>query len=152
MRGLGSITLAAALTLMASSATATPTRVRGPFLLVSLPSLGTVTWRCDPERRPGLAPGLPGLALGFRSFRGSATDRLRLRVGNRTILTRVVQPGESVRLPYLRSRVQQLDIVQFTGAGTLRAFVRVNFVTPATATYCYPYLPPRVDVRFGPRG
>jgi hypothetical protein len=151
MRRLTPIALVVAVTLMAPSATATRTKVRGPFLLVSLPSLGTVTWRCDPERKPGLAPGLPGLALGFRSFRASATDRLSLQIGRRTVLRRVVQPGEYIQLPYLRSQVQKLEIVQFSGAGTLRALVTVNFITPATATYCYPYLPPRIDVRVGPR-
>ncbi|HEX6491415.1 MAG TPA: hypothetical protein VF002_08590 [Gaiellaceae bacterium] len=46
--------------------------VRGPWPLVSLAALGTVRWRCDPGRHPGLAPGLAGLALGFDA---SATDR-----------------------------------------------------------------------------
>lgn len=143
--------LSAALAVSASAATAELAEVRGPFLLVALPALGTVTWRCDPARRPGAAPGLPGLALGFRAFRSSATDRLRFRVGGRTILRRVVQPGESVEFPYLRRRVQQLEIVQPTGAGTLRAVVTVSFVSPAVAPYCYSYLPPRIDVRVLPR-
>lgn len=147
MLRIASIVLSAALALSAPAATAEPAKVRGPFLLVTLPALGTVTWRCDPARKPGLAPGLPGLALGFRAFRNSATDHLRLHIGERTILRRVVQPGESVAFPYLRSRVQQLEIVQPTGAGTLRAFVTVSFVSPAVAPYCYPYLPPRLEVR-----
>lgn len=151
MRRLVVLGLVGVVIVMAPSSSAAPAKVRGPFLLVSLPSLGTVTWRCDPARQPGLAPGLPGLALGFRSFRVSATDRLRFHVGERTILTRVVQPGQSVQLPYLRSRVQQLDIVQQTGAGTLRAFLTVSFVSPGTSTYCYSYLPPRIDVRVRPR-
>ena len=62
-----------------------------------------------------------------------------------------MQPGEAILLPYLRSRVQQLDLTQMTGAGTLRAFVRVEFAARGTSTYCYPYLPPRVEVRVLPR-
>jgi hypothetical protein len=151
MRRLVCLTLFATLTLTGSAATASPRKIRGPFPLVTLPSLGTVTWRCDPDRRPGLAQGWPSLALGFRSPRASATTRLRLHVRGRTIARRVVQPGSSTELPYLQSRVQHLELVQFTGAGTLRAFVKVSFVSPATATYCYPYLQPRVDVRLLPR-
>jgi hypothetical protein len=90
------------------------------------------------------------MALGFRHS-GSATDRLRLHVRGRTIITRVIQPDESFDLPYVRSRVQQLDIVQKTGAGTLRAFVSVDFVPHGPTTYCYGYLPPRIDVRVMPR-
>lgn len=151
MRRIAPIVLSVALALSAPAATARSAKARGPFLVVTLPALGTVTWRCDPARRPGLAPGLPGLALGFRAFPSSATDRLGFRVGGRTILRRVVQPGESVEFPYLRSRVQQLEIVQPTGAGTLRAFVTVTFVSPFIAPYCSSYLPPRIDVRVLPR-
>ena len=151
MRILASISLVAALIVTAPSATARPAAVRGPFLLVSLASLGTVTWRCDPSRRPGLAPGLPGLALGFRTLATGATERVRLHVGGRTILSRIVQPGQSIELPYIRSRVQQLDLLQATEAGTLRAFVTVNFAPHGISTYCYPYLPPRIDVRVLPR-
>jgi hypothetical protein len=120
-------------------------------MLVSLPSLGMVTWRCDPEGKPGLAPQLPGLALGFRASRIMGPANVRLHAGGRTLSRRVVQPGDDAYFPWLRLRVQQLDISQFSGAGTLRAFVKVNFVLPATATYCYSYLPPRVDVRLLPR-
>jgi hypothetical protein len=41
--------------------------------------------------------------------------------------------------------------VQKTGAGTLRAFVTVDFIPGGPTTYCYPYLPPRVDVYITPR-
>lgn len=119
MRRLASIGFMAALIVIAPSAMAKPANVRGPFLLVSLSSLGTVTWRCDPSTKPGVAPGLAAMALGFRADVASATDHVRFHVCHRTILRRVVQPGESIKLPYVRSRVQQLDIVQQTGAGTL---------------------------------
>lgn len=151
MRRLASISLVAALIVLAPSAMAKPAKARGPFLLVSLPALGTVTWRCDPSMKPGVASGLAAMALGFRTNVASATDRLRFHIRRRTILRRVVQPGESIELPYVRSRVQQLDFVQQTGAGTLRAFVTVDFVPHGPTTYCYGYQPPRISVRVLPR-
>lgn len=153
MLRLALFSLTAALVLVVPSGTAQPTQptsVRGPFLLVSLPALGTVTWRCDSARK-GPAAGLPGLALGFRSPTGGSTERVRLRAAGRTILNRVVQPGERLNLPYLRTRVQQLDVTQKTGAGTLRAFITVDFAPHGPTTYCWPYLPPRIDVRLLPR-
>ena len=138
--------------LLASSISAARLRTeRGPFLLVALPALGVVTWRCDPSVTPGVAPGLAGMALKFHAFRNSATDQVRLRAGGRTIRSRVVQPGETVELPYVQATRQRLDVVQQTGAGTLRASVRVDFVPHGPTTYCYPYLPPRVEVSVGPR-
>jgi len=92
------------------------------------------------------------MALGFTAFTRSATDRVRLHVRGRTVLARTVQPGEAVAFPYVRSRLQQLDFIQKTGAGTLRAFVTVDFAPHGSTTYCYPYLPPRVSVRVEPRG
>ena len=91
------------------------------------------------------------MALGFSAFRNSATDRVRLRAAGRTITARVVQPGDTVRFPYVRSRRQRLEIVQQTGAGTLKASINVDFAPRGPTTYCYPYLPPRVDVSVGPR-
>lgn len=150
MLKLALFSLAAALVLVVPAGTAQPTSVRGPFLLVTLPSLGTVTWRCDPARK-GPAADLPGLALGFRSPSNGATERVRLRAGGRTIVSRVVQPGQRLNLPYLRTRVQQLDVTQTTGAGTLRAFITVDFAPHGSTTYCWPYAPPRIDVRLLPR-
>jgi hypothetical protein len=151
IRPLLAFTLVAALVLSAPSASARSTRVKGPFLLVALPALGTLTWRCDPSRHPGLAPGLPGLALVFRAFEASADDSLRLRAGGRIVLSRRIFPGQSVALPYLQSGVQRVDLAQGTEAGTLRASVTVTFVLPSTATYCNSYLPPRIDVHVLPR-
>ena len=126
-----------------------PASVRGPFLLVTLASLGTVTWRCDPARE-GPAADLPGLALGFRSPSSGATERVRLRAGGRTIVSRVVQPGQRLNLPYLGTRLQQLDVTQEKEAGTLRAFISVDFAPHKATTYCWPYSPPRIDVRLLP--
>ena len=152
LRVAGVILLGGLVPLIASSTSAARSRPeRGPFLLVALPALGTVTWRCDPSVKPGVAPGLAGMALGFHAFRNSATDQVRLRAAGQTIKNRVVQPGDTVRFPYVRSRRQRLEIVQRTGAGTLRASIDVDFAPHGPTTYCYPYLPPRVDVRVGPR-
>ena len=114
--------------------------LHGPFLLVSLPALGTVNWRCG-----------DGFALGFDPFRVSADTYVRLHIGPRTIGRYRARPGRTLRLPFLRSRVQQLDFVQRTEPGTLRASVTVNFVRGVTYSYCWPYLPPRIDVRVLPR-
>lgn len=126
----------------APSSSAASATVRGPFLLVSLPSLGTVDWRCDAARQPGLA-------LGFRAFSAGADLYLRLRAGGRTVLRRQILPGQMIRFPYLQARIQRLDFVQGTKAGTLRASVTVNFL-PGFG-YCWPYFPPRMDVRVLPR-
>jgi hypothetical protein len=128
-----------------------PQHARGPFLLVALPSMGSVTWRCDPARHPGLAPGLPALALGFDGSHASATEQIRLRVRGRTILSRRSQPDESLQLPFLHARVQTIDLVQATSAGTLRASVTVRFLEGAVVPYCWPYAPPRIDVHVSPR-
>lgn len=143
--------LAGCLAAFTSQAAATSEKVRGPWLLVSLPALGTVTWRCDPSRHPGVAPGLPALALGFHAFRVGQSGEIRLHLGGRTILRRVIQPGRSITLPYLRARVQQLDISESGEDGTLRAFVTVYFAAGATSGYCWPYLPPKIDVEVVPR-
>ena len=91
------------------------------------------------------------LALGFRAFVISADSYVRLHVGRRTIARRHVVPGHSVRFPYVRSHLQQLDLLQGTEAGTLRAFVTVDFAPHGTSGYCWPHMPPRVDVRVLPR-
>jgi hypothetical protein len=132
-------------------AASAPPHVRGPFLLISLPDMGSATWRCDPTRHPGLAPHLPGLALGFDSSRSSATEQIRLRAGTRTILARRLQPGQSVQLPFLHARVQTLDVVQATSAGTVSAPVTVRFLAGAVVPYCWPYAPPQIDVHVSPR-
>lgn len=146
------LALAAFLTAtMIGTASASVARTRGPFLLISLPNLGTVTWRCDPAREPGPAPGLPGLALGFRASAVEATERLTLRVGGTTVVSRVVQPGDRFRLPYLHARVQRLDITQSIEPGTLSATVVVDFVPTPVVGYCAAYAPPKIDVYVSPR-
>jgi hypothetical protein len=141
---LATASVAAAVALAAGALPATsarPAAVRGPFLLTALPALGTVTWRCTSDH---------ALALGFSAFRASATTRVRLRVGGRVRTSKAIDPGESVRFPFLLARTQRLEFVQFTGAGTLRASVTVDLVPPGTG-WCYGYLPPKTTVRVGPR-
>lgn len=133
-----------------SSAAAGPAVVRGPWTLVTLPALGAVTWRCDTTGRP-TAPGLGALGLGFRVQELGATTNVRLHIGRTTLVRRRLQPGQSILFPYARSRLQELELVQQTGAGKLVARVRVDFVPRLLSTYCYPYLPPRMTVDVFPR-
>src|SRR4051812_21250299 len=98
-------------TLLATSqASAKEVRVRGPWPLVSLAALGTVTWRCDASRHVGLAPGLPALALGFHASRKGQSGSVRLVVGRRTVFDRKVGPGQTIALPYLHARYQRVEI------------------------------------------
>jgi len=119
-------------------------RVRGPFLLVSLASLGTVTWRCDPVRQAGLA-------LGFRAFATSADAETRLIVGSRTVRRSHVVPGARVSYPYLAATVQKLEIVQGTEAGTVRTLITVDFGAPSGPSLCWPYAPPKTTVSLSTR-
>ncbi|MDQ5820815.1 MAG: hypothetical protein M3540_05190 [Actinomycetota bacterium] len=135
-------TLIVALVLLAGSAHGSAAAVRGPFLLVALPALGTVTWRCE--------QGTERYALGFRANRASSTAVLRLSTGAGTVRRATVDPGETLRLPYARG-TQRLAFVQQTGAGTLRATVTARFGEESAAAYCYAYLPPPVTVGVGPR-
>ena len=144
------VLVALAVALGATGARAADLKVRGPWPLVAVGALGSVTWRCDPAQQPGLASGLPGLALGFHST-GGQTGTLRLRVPSRTVVNRVVQPGQTVALPFLHARVQTLELTQSGEDGTLRAVVTVNFEAGSTSTYCWPYLPPKVDLQLAPR-
>lgn len=142
--------LVVAFAVSAASAQAGDLKVRGPWPLVAVGALGSVTWRCDPTQKPGLAPGLPGLALGFH-ITGGQTGTLRLRVALRTVVNRVVQPGQTVALPFLHARVQTLELTESGEDGTLRAVVTVDFERGAPSSYCWSYMPPRVDLQLAPR-
>lgn len=118
---------------------------RGPFLLVTLPSLGTVTWTCDrPER-------YPSFTLGYRASPRYATTTIELRADRRRVARRVVQPGQRIRLPFSSARTQTLSFVQSTGAGELRASVFVDFVPNTPVIYCWPYAPPKITVQVSER-
>jgi hypothetical protein len=115
---------------------------RPSFLLVSLPSLGTASWRC------GEREGSYGLA--FRVFEAHATTDLRLLSAGRVIRAVTVDPGESYRFPVL-GRTQRLELAQGTGAGTLGATVIVRFDQTPVVSHCYAYSPPKLTVRVTPR-
>lgn len=115
---------------------------RPSYLLVALPSLGTVSWRCtgDDDR----------YQLGFRVFKRGATTDVALVVAGRTVARARVNPGEVPRLP-VAGLVQRLVISQFTGAGTLRATVDVRFSHRPVVSHCNSYSPPRLRVDVAPR-
>ncbi len=132
-----------------SVAGAAQTAVRGPWLLTTLPGMGTVTWRCDPARE---ARGLPALALGVNTSSATATETVTFRTGGKTLRRKVMQPGERLELPYLKFIRQQLSFAQSTEPGTLRAIVTVDFSPrPVSPSHCFPYLPPALVVRLSPR-
>lgn len=108
------------------------------FQLITLTQLGAITWRCD--ARDGTRQG-----LGFTAYPRGATETVRFSATGATSTRRVLQPGEKLRFPSLRYRVQHLQIVQSTEAGTLRASVSARFV--ATRNYCFSYWPPSTDVQ-----
>lgn len=69
----------------------------------------------------------------------------------------VVQPGESIRFPYVRSRVQRLTVFSHGGAPAARTRARVTVdFDPGTwplggNAYCISSLPPRIEVLVLPR-
>jgi hypothetical protein len=136
------IALLSFLTIPATALAPAPQPPRGPFLLAGLASLGEVSWRCEG------AP--PAFALEFRAFRVSATMTIALRARGSPVVVRVVQPGERVRLPALRTPTQRLTIMQRTKPGTLRALLDVDF-RPRGSSFCWPYLPPGLTLRLLPR-
>jgi len=124
----------AALVLATTAGGGAGTRKPKAFLLVALPSLGSVTWRCGPT------DGIYG--LGYREFWSSATTTVTLNAGGRTVRKRV-DPHQLVTFPFSRARTQRLTFVQGTEAGTLRAVVTVRFAQAhAVAPPCQAYLPP----------
>jgi hypothetical protein len=116
----------------------------GSNLLVALPSLGSVTWRCGADGNTW--------ALGYREFWSSATTTVTLRAAGRLAARRTVDPHELVAFPLLRSPRQRLTFVQFTEPGRLRAVVRVDFRSHRRGyPNCAAYMPPRVTVDVYPR-
>lgn len=138
------LVIAAATCVLAASAAGEPVDRPQPYLLVALPSLGSVTWRC------GATDGV--YALGYREFWSSATTTVTLRAHGRTVASRSVDPRQVVRFPFVRARVQRLTFLQRTEPGTLRAIVTVDFGRRRTAyPPCRPYLPPRFVANVYPR-
>jgi hypothetical protein len=133
-----------ALALLVAAPAASPwaARDRGPWLLTSLPSIGTITWRCA----AGARPTPRAYALGFRAFASSATDEVRFVIDGRTVVSRTVQPSESLSFPHLAAPLQQVVVKQGTEPRTLHATVTVNFKSQRGLSYCWPYLPPPIAV------
>ena len=125
------------------------TVLRGPWLLPALPSIGTVTWRCDTTRE---RRGQSAVALGLDARRARASQIVSLSTNGNTVFERRVHPGQLVTLPFLRSAVQQLTVVQETKPGTLRGVVVVNFGPgKVSRSHCWEHFPPAVTVRVFPR-
>lgn len=102
------LVIAAATCVLAASAAGEPVDRPQPYLLVALPSLGSVTWRC------GATDGV--YALGYREFWSSATTTVTLRAHGRTVASRSVDPRQVVRFPFVRARVQRLTFPAEDGA------------------------------------
>jgi hypothetical protein len=94
---------------------------------------------------------MPALALGFRVARLGQTGRLTLTVGDRTVLSRVIQPGQVIALPYLAATTQRLAISEGGEDGTLRATVLVTFTKRSLSNYCWPYMPPDAHIHLSAR-
>lgn len=140
-----SLVLCLAALLASAGVTAGSVVVRGPWTLTALPAIGTISWRCQPS--------LSGerYGLGFVAFASGATDRIQLRARGRTVVDRLVQPGQRLTLPYAGLR-QRLVVSQSTEPGTLRAVVDVDFrPRPISPSHCFSYLPPALSLELAPR-
>jgi hypothetical protein len=115
----------------------------GPFLLVQLPALGTLTWRTTTR------DGKDWHGLAYKPTPPIATTALRLRVGGGVVRRTVNE--KPVVLPLYPNRYQLLTLSQMTEPGTLRASVRVDFKPGVTYTYCAPYMPPGLSITLRPR-
>jgi hypothetical protein len=142
MRG---VALLAVILFLVPGATAARTAPHcGPFFLVRLPSLGTLTWRTVAQG------GKDWHGLGYRPAPPVATTDVRLHVGGRLVARRRVNE-EAVRFPSFADRMQLVTLSQLTEPGTLRASIAVDFKPGEIATYCAPYLPPGLKITLLPR-
>ena len=116
----------------------------GPFFLVQLPSLGTLTWRTVTHN------GSEWHGLGYKPTPPIATTRVTLRVGGRTVARRTVNEN-AVRFAAYSNRLQIVTLSQMTEPGTLKATATVDFKPGAVATYCRPYFPPGLRISLLPR-
>ena len=142
MRRRGLVIAVVVVSCLQTPATVGSSAARPSFLLVALPSLGTVSWRCTAEE--------DRYQLGFRVFERDSTTDVTLVGSGRTVARARVDPGEMARLP-VAGLAQRLVISQFTGAGTLRATVDVRFVHRPVVSHCYSYSPPHLRVDVTPR-
>lgn len=131
---MGAVLLASVV--VAASAAGAGDDGRGPFLLVALPSLGTVTWSCG-------GSSAHHVALGYRVNSKEATTAVTL-VAGQTDRRVTLQPGQTTRFPLLAPGKQRLTISQGTEARLLRATLVATF--SLDQSYCFPYFPPRISV------
>jgi len=141
MRVLATVALTTALLTLSPPSSSGQPSARGPFLLVTLPNFGSITWRCD-------ARGTQ--ALGYRASPRFATTDVVLRTQGRIAIRRTVQPGERLRFPFLSASKQTLFFVQAIEPGTLKATVKVDFAAPASVLHCWEYSPPATAVTVWP--
>jgi hypothetical protein len=132
---------------LAGTATAGPP-VRGPYLVTALPSVGSVRWSCTAS-----SPGLRMRhRISFTAYARSATDMVTFRLGKVVLAHRLVQPGETLLLPWTRARTMTLELRQATEARTLQVTIAVDFGAAARASgSCRPYLPPELVTRLAYR-
>ena len=116
----------------------------GPFFLVQLPSLGTLTWRTVTHN------GRDWHGLGYKPTPPTATTRVILRVGGHIVARRTVNEN-AVRFAAYSNRLQTVTLSQMTEPGTLKATAMVDFKPGAVATYCQPYFPPGLRISLLPR-
>jgi hypothetical protein len=111
-------------------------------VLATLPSIGTVTWRCDAAGRVGR------YGLGLSAFEAGATNHVAWRAAALSVAA-TVQPGERRRFPLTSVPVQLLELTQATEARTLHASLVVRFRGAGTPveSHCFGYLPPALTLR-----
>lgn len=64
--------------------------------------------------------------------------------------TRTLDPGQRACFPVLRAPRHRISFEQRSGAGVLRARLRIEFGRGAVPSHCYPYAPPRIDLQVKP--
>ncbi|HEY7149739.1 MAG TPA: hypothetical protein VH420_09880 [Gaiellaceae bacterium] len=136
--------LAVALLLVPGSRASRETSHCGPFLLVQLPSLGTLSWRTVTQGQT-IRHGLE-----YRPTPSAATTDVRLVVDGEVVAKRRVDE-QTARFSPVRARRQVVKLSQHTEPGTLRASIEIDFKPGVTYTYCYPYLPPGLTITLLPR-
>jgi len=144
VRALAVAILVGALLVVPGSRASGGTPHCGPFFLVRLPSLGTLTWRTVTRDRTDWH------ALAYRPTPPIATTEVNLRAGGRVVSRRRVDE-QAVRFPLRRDRIQVVTLTQMTEPGTLKASVTVDFKPGVTYTYCAPYAPPGLKIVLDPR-
>ena len=116
----------------------------GPFFLVKLPSLGTLTWRTATRN------GKDWHGLGYRPTPPIATTFVGLRVGGRIVAGRTVNE-RAVRFSLYPHRYQVVRLTQITEPRTLKATITVDFRPGSAGEYCALYVPPGLRITLLPR-